>query len=61
MAKKQRKPKRCMKAYKAYTISGNKIERKRKFCPKCGAGVFLAAHKNRLTCGKCAYVEFQQK
>ncbi len=30
---------------------------KRKSCPKCGAGVFMAQHKNRTVCGKCAYVE----
>ncbi len=40
-----------------YTISGDKIERKNRFCPKCGPGMFLAKHKNRLVCGKCKYVE----
>lgn len=28
-----------------------------KFCPKCGAGVKLAVHKDRLSCGKCGYFE----
>ncbi len=28
-----------------------------KYCPKCGAGVRLAEHKNRLSCGKCGYFE----
>jgi len=28
-----------------------------KSCPKCGAGVKLAKHKNRLSCGKCGYFE----
>lgn len=32
----------------------------RKFCPKCGAGVFLAVHKDRLSCGKCGYTEPKQ-
>ena len=41
-----------------YTISGDKIERKNRSCPKCGPGIFLGAHSNRLMCGKCAYVEF---
>jgi len=27
------------------------------FCPKCGPGIFLAAHKDRRTCGKCGYME----
>ena len=28
-----------------------------KNCPKCGAGVRLAEHKNRYSCGKCGYFE----
>ena len=33
-----------------------KINRLRRECPgeKCGAGVFMAAHKDRQYCGKCA-------
>ncbi|MFH1780259.1 MAG: 30S ribosomal protein S27ae [Candidatus Micrarchaeota archaeon] len=30
---------------------------KRKACPKCGAGTNLAEHKDRLSCGKCGYME----
>lgn len=41
-----------------YDVSGDKIERKRRSCPKCGAGVFLAEHKDRVACGKCGYTEF---
>lgn len=26
-------------------------------CPKCGPGMFLAAHKDRFSCGKCGYME----
>ena len=37
---------------------GWKLHRKRKICPRCGAGVFLAEHKDRYTCGKCGYTEF---
>jgi len=40
---------------------GQKIERKNKFCPKCGEGVFLAQHKDRLSCGTCKYTEFLKK
>ncbi len=29
-----------------------------KNCPRCGTGVRLAAHKDRLYCGKCKYTEF---
>ena len=31
--------------------------KKKKPCPKCGAGVSLAEHKNRLACGRCGYLE----
>lgn len=44
-----------------YQVSGNKIERKNKSCPKCGSGVFMAKHANRWTCGQCRYVEFLGK
>lgn len=29
----------------------------KKNCPKCGAGVHLAEHKDRRSCGKCGYFE----
>lgn len=57
MAKKKRKPRRTSKVSKNYQVSGSDLKRKNKFCPKCGPGVFLAQHKNRLTCGKCHYME----
>ncbi|MBW2999489.1 30S ribosomal protein S27ae [Candidatus Woesearchaeota archaeon] len=45
---------------KTYTLyEGGK--KKGQFCPKCGVGVFLAKHKDRLTCGKCGYTEFAGK
>ncbi|MCK4718340.1 MAG: 30S ribosomal protein S27ae [Thermoplasmata archaeon] len=44
-----------------YKIEGDKIVRNRQFCPKCGAGVFLAEHKDRVSCGKCGYTEFKDK
>ena len=36
-------------------------ELKKKTCPKCGPGVFLAEHGNRFSCGKCGYTEFKGK
>ena len=33
----------------------------KKTCPKCGPGVFLGEHGNRLSCGKCGYTEFKEK
>ena len=50
-----------MKKVEQYDISDGKITRKRQFCPEdsCGAGVFLADHKDRLSCGKCGYTKFK--
>ncbi len=45
------------KKYEHYTLSGNALQ-KGKFCPRCGPGVFLAVHKDRLSCGRCKYTEF---
>jgi len=49
------------KASELYEIKDQKIIRKRKNCPKCGVGFFLAEHKDRLVCGKCKYTEFKVK
>ena len=54
---KNRKP---SERWKKYKISGNKIERG-KTCPKCGPGMFLAVHKDRVYCGKCHYAEWTSK
>ena len=32
-----------------------------KWCPRCGPGVILAQHKDRVTCGKCGYSEIKTK
>jgi ubiquitin-small subunit ribosomal protein S27Ae len=47
--------------YKHYELGGEGIKRKRKSCPRCGPGTFLADHGNRLSCGKCKYTEFVKK
>jgi ubiquitin-small subunit ribosomal protein S27Ae len=46
---------------KFYKLSDNKVERIKRECPRCGKGVFMAEHKDRLTCGKCSYTEFQKE
>lgn len=43
-----------------YDIKDGKITRTKKHCPKCGDGVFLAEHKDRVSCGKCSYTEFRK-
>ena len=57
MAKKKKETKKRNKVASMFSASGDKVERKNKSCPKCGPGVFLAKHKDRLYCGKCNYVE----
>lgn len=44
-----------------YEVEGDKVTRKRKTCPKCGPGVFLAEHKDRRSCGHCGYTEFKKE
>lgn len=46
--------------YKFYQVKGDTVNRLRKECPRCGRGVFLAEHKDRLTCGKCGYTSFKK-
>ncbi|HLC92832.1 MAG TPA: 30S ribosomal protein S27ae [archaeon] len=41
-----------------YKVDGGKLVRK-KICPKCGPGVFMAQHEKRAHCGKCGYTEFK--
>jgi len=48
-----------MKKIEFFKVEGDKINRIRRHCPKCGPGVFLAEHKNRFSCGKCGYTEFK--
>ena len=60
MTKRQKKPKNQIKRWEFYDVSSG-LQRKRKFCPKCGPGFFLAEHNNRTTCGKCGYVEFKRE
>ena len=50
-----------MKKREVFKVEGDKIVRLRRNCPKCGDGVFLAEHKDRLSCGKCGYTEFKGK
>ncbi|MGQ9720845.1 MAG: 30S ribosomal protein S27ae [Candidatus Jordarchaeum sp.] len=46
---------------KYYKITGDKIERLRVHCPRCGSGIFMANHYDRMSCGKCGYTEFKKK
>ena len=56
--KKEKVAKKPRKLHSLFNNSDNKLERKNRTCPKCGPGMFLAKHKDRIVCGKCQYVEF---
>jgi len=55
-----KKPRAESPVYKFYQVEGDRVERLKKECPRCGRGVFLAEHKDRLTCGKCGYTSFKK-
>jgi len=59
--KERKKPKNKVpsKRHNKYKLEGDKLVRA-KTCPKCGAGIFLAEHKDRWYCGKCGYVEMKK-
>jgi len=46
---------------KYYEVKGESLNRNRDFCPRCGPGVWLSKHKERLYCGKCGYTSFGRK
>lgn len=48
------------KRYELYKVENGEVERLRKTCPRCGPGIFLANHDERLACGKCGYTEFKK-
>jgi small subunit ribosomal protein S27Ae len=43
-----------------YEVKDGKVVRKGQTCPRCGDGVFLASHADRLSCGKCGYTEYKK-
>lgn len=59
-AKKSDKPKVVSKRNN-YKVEGGKLVRTKPVCPKCGPGVFMAEHKDRVSCGHCGYTEFKNK
>ena len=55
-----KKPRVESPVYKFYKVKGGQVDRLKKECPRCGRGVFLGEHKDRLTCGKCGYTSFKK-
>ncbi|MCL2786436.1 MAG: 30S ribosomal protein S27ae [Methanomassiliicoccaceae archaeon] len=58
--KKEVVKKKSVSKKDAYDVSGDKVVRKKPVCPKCGPGVFMATHADRVSCGKCGYTEFKK-
>ena len=53
-------PKKSIQKKDAYKVEGDKVVRTKPVCPKCGPGVFMATHKDRVSCGNCGYTEFNK-
>ena len=49
-----------IKVNKFYAVKGDAVERKGKFCPRCGTGNWLYQHSNRAYCGRCGYTELER-
>jgi small subunit ribosomal protein S27Ae len=47
--------------WKHYIVGAEGIERKNTPCPRCGSGVFLAAHADRESCGACGYTNWKKE
>ncbi len=47
-----------MSVSKYYKIVDGRLVRTKRFCPRCGPGVFMAEHWRRYTCGRCGYTEY---
>ncbi|MGC8556265.1 MAG: 30S ribosomal protein S27ae [Conexivisphaera sp.] len=44
-----------VQVWKYYRVEGGTLTRLRRECPRCGAGVFMAQHADRLYCGRCGH------
>ena len=44
-----------------FKVESGKVTTAKKYCPRCGPGVMMADHKDRVACGKCGYTEFKKK
>jgi len=61
MSKREKGKRKTRKIWELYEIKDGRVIRKNRICPKCGEGVFLAKHGDRLSCGKCGYTESKKK
>jgi len=60
VAKPEKKKKgKCIGRF--YKVSEGKVERSGRPCDRCGAGTFMAEHKDRWYCGKCQLTVWKKK
>ena len=59
-SKKVKKKKKTPQIFNYYKIDGDKINRKNKFCTRCGPGYFMAEMYDRRVCGRCGFTEFKK-
>jgi len=50
----------AVKRHECYEVKGDKVVLQKRHCPRCGPGVLMAEHKDRVACGKCGYTEFRK-
>ena len=50
----------AVKRHECYEVKGEKAVALKRHCPRCGPGVLMAGHKDRVACGKCGYTEFRK-
>ena len=56
---KRRAKRPSPKVWQFYRVEGGSLIRLRRFCPRCGRGVYMAEHEDRLTCGHCGYTQWK--
>lgn len=59
--KKKRKNRQTSERWKKYSVTGDKVAKNARCCPRCGPGIFMAENKDRLFCGRCHYAEFKKQ
>ena len=46
--------------YTIYKVEGDKVNRLRPTCERCGPGYFMADHNDRFTCGHCGFTRYKR-
>ena len=58
--KAEKKKKEEKGVHTLYKIEDEKVTRLRPTCERCGAGYFMAKHRDRYTCGHCGFTRYRQ-